>query len=131
MGVRTIYVSEHAIDRYIERVAPGMVDRREDVHELIIRLVRVDAHTRPRVPDWVYRDPTQPNEAVGVEQWAVLVELGIAFPLRDGWVLSTLTRAGLSEHQREKRNQRRAHRRAARKFRERSSYSRMRAPIGS
>lgn len=112
MAYSRIHVSQHAVDRYIERIAPGMAGRRADVRKLIVRLVRSDAVVRPEPPEWlpVYDSATAdaPNETVGVECWAVLVELGIAFPMRNGWVVTTLARAGLSPEVRARRNGRRS-----------------------
>lgn len=117
MAAAIVRVSEHAIDRYIERIAPHLEDERDRVKEIILRLVR-QSHIRPRRPDWVGEWPVdKPVEHLGCDQWACLVELGIAFPLRQGWVLTVMARASLSDSQREKRNARAARRRALRNTR--------------
>lgn len=131
MGVMTVRVSEHAIDRYIERIAPGMVDNRGAVRELVVRLVRTECHTRKYPPEWVNLYDNAPSETVGATHWAVLVNMGIAFPLRGGWVLTTLTRAGVSSEARERRNEKRARRTKRARHHRRSQYSHIKTPMGT
>lgn len=99
-------VTQHACERYIDRVKPYLTVKqaRAELERLL------EMGTVRGQPCW--------HKAVHVDEESVpdfYVELsdGIACPVRDGWVITVLTRAGMTEGSRSYRNRKKKQRRQA------------------
>src|SRR4051812_18838316 len=111
-------ISDHAVDRYIERVKPTLT-RREATKDLR-RLARSVGSITTERPDWV-------GEACHVDGWLLLGD-DIALPVLKtpvGWLAKTvLARGVLPPGVRRMRNRAKAARRRWRGFKPRGEYRR-------
>lgn len=98
-----IRVSDHAIDRYIERVKPCLEP--EQAKAEILRLFDEVVGFRDTPPDW-----HDPGKVPPFERYAMVGD-GIAFGMKGLVVVTTLARGGHSDEVREARNRRHAGRR--------------------
>lgn len=107
-------ISDHAVDRYVERVKPSLT-RREAMRDLR-RLARTIGTVTTQRPEWV-------GESCHVDGWLLLGE-DIALPVirtPRGWLVkTTLARGVLAPGVRRSRNRFKAARRRWRSFKPRS-----------
>lgn len=90
----SVSLSEHAVERYQERVKPAL--SREQAMADVVRVLAL-ADRRGAAPAWV----TSERDA---HEWRVLAD-DIAFPVRDGVVVTCLTRSQPGDVLREERSE--------------------------
>lgn len=128
MTAIAIRLTEHAIERYHERVRPSLeVDqaRRE------ARWVLDYANVTPLRPDWWYEAPRGENELVAYAMVGDGIAFGLALRGAKYYAITCCTRGGMGASARAARNHERQHRQNARaarrqKWRERKEAKRLR-----
>lgn len=107
MRSESLYVSRHAVERYVERVKPCLTFDQARIE--LEALAQMDAELSPAPPGWKNGGVEYPDTAYSEPC------PGIALALRDGLVVTVLTRAENSVEVREsKRAERRRRKRAKR-----------------
>lgn len=94
-----LWVSKHAVDRYVERVKPALTPKH--AHWEMARVLS-HAEVVNDLPEWCGSRP----EEVPTDFYLVLCG-SICFPVHEGWIKTTLTRGSLPPLTRERRNENR------------------------
>lgn len=117
LNPKRLALSEHAVQRYIERVAPVLTF--DQAHDQLLLLVRTEGVTQREAPPWVNDLPPDQTHYEGgrreIDGWVDLGRTGIWLPVRNSTCLSVLVQGGMSPEKRAARNARKAKRRAARR----------------
>lgn len=111
---RGLHVSDHAVDRYVERVHPAMQWRKAKIE--LERLVRNEGIIHEGRPEWVHLPPEDAQYDVAPpDAWVEIGDTGILCIIKNRVVVTVVCRSGMSELGRARRNARSAARRAARR----------------
>jgi hypothetical protein len=105
----TVAVTPHALARYGERVRPHLEGNERALHNDLARVVRACGMTTPLAPEWANNDwnDNQPRESdlfVHCGDICLVVRQSSAGSRHPGAVVTALTRGGISEIARAKRN---------------------------
>lgn len=100
-------VTDHAVERYIERVRPMLTPR--DARMELERLVRTEGVILEDPPDWVYEAEDRDRRA---DAWIAIGDTGLVCPVYRRMVLTVMHPGGMSTVVRERRNARKQSKRA-------------------
>lgn len=104
IGGERVFVTEHAVLRYAERVRPGLPLKK--LRAELDRLLAESAVILPIVPVWQHANWAD-DAGVPAGRWVMLGD-DIAFPVVGVRLMTCITRCSRSEHARERRRDTRA-----------------------
>jgi hypothetical protein len=104
----TFTVTKHAVQRYQERVKPALsvVKAKLELEVLVAQFGHDCLQAIP--PPWV-----APEAHAGAQSYLLLTD-GVAFAVKDGFLITCLVRGGMSEEKRQARLARKEHRQKVR-----------------